>query len=153
MSYENLKELTKDEIKSFMNEPQPELTATETAKQNFVSRREFDVTLTYGFLDAPIVFPCKLMLDNDDKAARQAFFAQPDGDQERGSHMYNVDMMSRIIVGIPKGLPGFVAPESLSRLPGAIKSYFETGEPILIKIAAEFNDVYVKQTSPPEFFR
>ena len=131
-------------------------------KAAFMSISTFPVVLTYNFTDPATVirFKCKMALDSDDKEARQAFYMQPDGDIAAGQHAYYVDMLSRIIVARPEGLPGF--DDLLSGDPGsvkrsqiaeAIRTYFRTGEPILQKVAADAIEMYNKISQPVEFFR
>lgn len=117
------------------------------------------VSLTYHLTGEPlaIVFHCKLALDADDKAARQAFYAQPDGDVEAGAFAYHVDMLARIVQAVD-GLPGFgdVLDRNVSApnpIADAIREYFGTAEPILQKIAADAVELYNRNTQPAEFFR
>lgn len=132
------------------------------ARAAFVGITTAIVRLTYKFTETPtvIVFNCKMALDQDDKEARQAFYALPDGDQATGQHRYYVDFLSRIVTRRPEGLPGFdeLLPEldggvKRSDIANAVKAYFETGEPILKKIAADAVDQYNRITQPEEFFR
>lgn len=136
------------------------------ARAAFVGITTAIVRLTYKFTETPtvIVFNCKMALDQDDKEARQAFYALPDGDQAAGQHRYYVDFLSRIVTRRPEGLPGFdellpgsgpgtAAGVTMADVSNAIKAYFETGEPILKKIAADAVDQYNRITQPEEFFR
>ena len=121
-------------------------------RAEFIGLQQFDVTLNYGFLSEPIIFPCKIMLNADDRAARQAFYSKSQGDQAKGAFDFNVDFMLRCVVDNPKGLPGYVQVDR-PRVKENLAAYFSTGEPILQKIADDFGNVYTQQTTPPAFFR
>jgi hypothetical protein len=132
------------------------------ARAAFVSLANVPVKLTYRFdgMPAVIEFKCKMALDQDDKEARQAFYAKPDGDQAAGLHRYYVDFLSRIVTSRPNGLPGFdellpadAGAVKKSDIANAIKAYFETGEPILKKIAEDAVEMYNRISAPAEFFR
>jgi hypothetical protein len=129
-------------------------------KAGFVGITNVLVSLTYTFMQPPIEigFNCKMAMDQDDKAARQAFYSQPDGDIEAGQFRYNVDMLSRIVVARPVGLPGFKLdgdPGSIKKsdIAAAIQEYFSSGEPMLQKVAADAIERYSLITQPAEFFR
>lgn len=128
-------------------------------KAAFVGISQFPVSLTYLFTDPPtlIAFGCKMAMSDDDKAARQAFYSQSQGDIDAGSFAYHVDMLSRIVESV-EGLPGFNdlfdTPEiERPTMAEAIKAYFSTGEPLLRKIAADAIDRYNVVSQPAEFFR
>lgn len=132
-------------------------------KNDLTSIGFFLVELTYSHLPTPIAIKlkCKIALDEDDKAARQAFYSQADGDIEKGKFAYHVDMLSRIVMEKPEGLPGFddLMPDvreegrEYPTLAAAIIDYFSTGEPILRKIAGDALDRYNSVSQPDEFFR
>lgn len=138
--------------------------AKEQTKADFVSIDTIPIILTYEFGDSPTVikFKCNIAYTADDRAARQAYYALPDGDKDKGAFRFNVDMLSRIVSEIPEGLPGFEVRGSATATPeagqaasisAAIKEYFGTGEPILQKIAADAIDRYNVLSQPAEFFR
>lgn len=133
--------------------------AKEQTKADFVSIDTIPIILTYEFGDSPTVikFKCNIAYTADDRAARQAYYALPDGDKDKGAFRFNVDMLSRIVSEIPEGLPGFTrqgaTDQPLLTLADAIKAYFGTGEPILQKIAADAIDRYNVLSQPAEFFR
>lgn len=134
--------------------------AKEQTKADFVAINSIPVILTYQFGETPTIinFKCKIAYTADDRAARQAFFGLPDGDRSKGEFRFNVEMLSRIVTEVPDGLPGFIVPTSTELKPrealrAAINSYFETGEPILQKIAGDAIDRYNILSQPAEFFR
>lgn len=134
------------------------------AKAAFVSIGSYPVRLTYLFTDPATVieFTCKMAMSADDIAARQAFYALPAGDMEKGEFDYNVDMLTRIATDVV-GLPGFdwnsehEVVEGNTRRPRtlaeALKEYFASGEPILRKIAKDAVAQYNRIAEPQEFFR
>ena len=140
-------------------------TATAKAKTNgsakaaFLAIGNFLVTITYLFTDPETVIKlrCKMVMTADDKAARQAFYAQPDGDRDAGLYAYQVDMLGRILSDWPEGLPGFEVytgePFTPAAGRAAINEYFATGEPILRKIANDAIERYTVISQPAELFR
>lgn len=77
--------------------------------KSFLQTTDIIVPLTYTFTDPPtkIAFPCKLAMSADDEAARQAFYAQGQGEIDAGLHKYHLDFLGRVMTGPPEGLPGF----------------------------------------------
>ncbi len=124
---------------------------TQTKADFLAGLQNLQVELTYEFGPA-IIFPCKVAMNSDDIEARQAFYKQPEGDQETGRFNYHVDMLARIVVDGPEGLPGFPV-TGLTDLPAAIREYFGSGEDILRKIANDAIERYNVLTQPKEFFR
>lgn len=124
----------------------------------FFKMTEVEVPLTYNFTDPPtqIVFPCRLMLSDEDKDFRQAFYAQPEGDQANGLKDYQIEMLSRIVIREPFGLPGFskyYKDHVAEGVGAALRSYLAGPEPMKQKIAEDAIQVYTTRTQPPEFFR
>jgi hypothetical protein len=135
----------------------PDATAERDA---FLSPAEFDVTLTYEWTKDPIVFPCRQMLNTEEKEARLKFYAQPDEDQEAGKHSYHVEMLASILSGRPRGLPGYDAilestlgDEPKERLRDALRIYLKDPRPRAIQIAADAIERYARMSQPKEFFR
>lgn len=133
------------------------------AKAAFVGIGSYPVRLTYLFTEpkTSILFKCKMLLEADDVAARQAYYALPEGDMPAAQFAYEVDMLCRIVTDV-EGLPGFEFDGQRESVDGdkrrpqtladALKEYFETGEPLLRKIASEAVTMYNKVTQPQEFF-
>lgn len=138
-------------------------TATETKTdlsiiEKFLAQRDFELRLTFAFLPAPIVIPAVLILDDDAKAARQKFYAQPEQDQAAGVHAYHVEMLKHIVAGRPSGLPGFetLLPDDfvgIDHVREAIGKYFSAETDLSKMLAATIVDQYVRAVTPAEFFR
>jgi hypothetical protein len=131
--------------------------ATKPAKatQSFFDMDNIPVRLTYGFTDPAtvITFYCKLALADDDRDARQKFYAQPDAEQAAGLHAYYVDLLARITVRQPEGLPGFDFPAG-TEVAAAIREFFaDAGNAMKRKIVADAVEQYNRITVPAEFFR
>lgn len=138
--------------------------ANENAKEtDFMSLTEIEVSATYGFTEpkTKIVLFCKLALEIDDLSARQAFYTKPEADRAAGQHAYNVDLLSRVMVRKPEGLPGFddymenhfTEPEFGTKYQVAFVQYLSPATPMMIKIVGDLVDRYNAIIQPDEFFR
>jgi hypothetical protein len=58
--------------------------------------------------------------------------------------------MTRVVVGHPTGLPGYVQTDSIT---ASLAGYFNSGEPILRAIANDFGNTYTREVTPSELFR
>ncbi len=106
---------------------------------------ETPVTLTYAALGgAPITFYLRPWLLKDDEDARQAFFALTDDEQEKQRATHNVELLARLSVRPPTGLPNFT---------GDIRSYFGDGNPMKERVVADALRRYNLIVQPEEFFR
>lgn len=135
------------------------------AKVDFFNLERIPVTLTYQFTEPAtvITFFCKLALAADDIDARQKFYAQPLGDQEKGKHAYNVDLLCRITAAMPEGLPGFneqflkrenpPSPITLKFIIDELRAFLSEPTPMKIKVADDAIDRYNRIAMPAEFFR
>lgn len=125
--------------------------------EQFLTTNKVDVVLTYGFAPEPITFPSRIMLNDEETAARQAFYALPEEAKESGRHKYNVDLLASVLVSPPKGLPGFEAMQAAANanqdFRDLVKSYLMRGGPIAEMIAADWNEAFHRATRPAEFFR
>jgi len=128
----------------------------------FFGMTKIPVRLTYQFTDPAtvITFYCKMALADDDKAARQSFYSQPDADQARGLHAYYVDLLVRVTVAKPDGLPGFdeflqnyADKELPSELKKAMQEFFADASSMKVKVVADAIEQYNRITQPVEFFR
>lgn len=127
----------------------------------FLSTAKIEVILTYGFLKEPIVFPCRLLMNDDEKAARQNFYALPEADQKIGLHAFQLAMLAGLVTSRPTGLPGFdemIDPEnqkgvSIDTIRAALLEYFAEPDGISFKIVEEAVGRYNTLTAPREFFR
>jgi hypothetical protein len=124
----------------------------------FLNRSDLEVKLTYAFAPEPIVFPVRLMMNDDEINARQAFYAQPAAAQESGRHKYHVEMLCSILSGCPSGLPGFkelhsAAPPADASPEKVLKSYLMRGGNVAEMIANDAIELYNRMIKPAEFFR
>lgn len=127
----------------------------------FFAMDRIPVRLTYGFTDPPtvITFFCKLALTSEDEQARQAFYAQPEGDRVAGQHAYYVDLLCRVTTKRPDGLPGFEefyqSREGLTLevLRGALREYLSEPSEMKVKVVADAIEQYNRLSQPAEFFR
>jgi hypothetical protein len=116
--------------------------------------------LTYNFLPATIRFKMRMLLNAEEKNARQKHYAQPVEKQNATQHLYNVEMISTLTEEIPEGLPGFNAllmqtgaAGEKDRLKQALRDYFLRDAPVLVLIATDLMNDYTRRTQPDEFFR
>lgn len=123
---------------------------------NFLSTNKVDVVLTYGFAPEPITFPSRLILNADEKAARQAFYSLPDEAKESGRHKYNVELLASVLVEPPTGLPGFEAmatDRGGDNFQDLVRDYLMRGGHVAEIIAEDWNESYHRAIRPAEFFR
>lgn len=131
---------------------------------DFFALSTINVVLTYVFTEPPtaITFPTAVLLDADAIEARQAFYAKPDGDRVAGAHAYNVDMLARMIVARPVGLPGFDeflkergfdGPGPIDAIRDALREFLAEPSPMKRKVAVEAVERYSMIVQPNEFFR
>lgn len=135
-------------------------TETETmpAEPAIFTQPDVKVKLTFMFTDPPteIVWPSRLLLNQDELAARQAFYAQNETDQAAGRHRYNCELLGSILTGNPSGLPAFPKyssdPEARKK---AVRDYFGGADHngMKHKIATSLVNEYFGLTEPKEFFR
>lgn len=133
--------------------------------KDFFSLDKIPVSLTYLFTDPPtqITFFCKIALSADDEKARQAFYSQPSGEQEKGLHAYYVDLLARVTAAAPEGLPGFdevrggraVEPgtDNLDAIRDALRAFLAEPTDLKRKVVADAIELYNRIAQPVEFFR
>lgn len=129
---------------------------TPPAADPFLSLTKIPVVLTYHATTPPTVieFPCKLALNDDDVAARQAFYAQPDGDRKAGLYAYQCDFLCRVLNGSPK-LPGFedFQPNETSPVK-RLAAYLKENKTQMLEIVVDDAiEMYNRICRPAEFFR
>ncbi len=121
----------------------------------FLNRSELEVRLTYAFAPTAIVFPCRLILNDDELAARQAFYLKPEAEREAAEFAYHVEMLTSILSAKPSGLPGFdeLLAANGDKYKSTLKSYLNRGGPVAKMIAADAIELYNRMIKPAEFFR
>lgn len=138
------------------------MSETETKEQTFFDMDRIPVRLTYQFTDPAtvITFFCKMALSADDESARQAFYAQPKAEQDAGEHAYYVDLLSRVAVAKPDGLPGFDEFANDRFVKGTdetagelIKAFLSEPSDMKKKIVGDAITRYNRIIQPAEFFR
>lgn len=123
----------------------------------FLNLSDIEITLTYGFAPEPIVFPVRLMMNDDEIEARTKFYLQNDEAKDAGRHAYHVDLLCSILTGRPRGLPGFDGLIESAGSPAVgtdlLKGYLLRGGGVAEKIATDAIERYNRMTTPAEFFR
>jgi hypothetical protein len=120
--------------------------------------------LSYSYEpDQPTIFlPVQLLLNEDQIATRQKFYAQPAEDRKSQMHKYRVQMLGSLLSGPPVGLKLWkeFSDYHRSTSPNAtdgqiLEAYLLRGGPgsLSEKIADDGLDQYYKRTQPAEFFR
>lgn len=141
-----------------MSEATKEKKIYELHIDNFLSTNKVDVVLTYGFAPEPITFPSRLMLNTEEQAARQTFYALPDDAKENGRHKFHVELLASVLTDPPTGLPGFDAmaadPDNADAdFRDLVRSYLMRGGHVAETIAGDWNESYHRAVRPAEFFR
>lgn len=122
------------------------------------SLAEVPVTLTYAGLGlAPITFYMRPFLYREEQEMRQAHFALTDEQREKAQHKHNVELLSRLTVREPEGLPmngngnkAFL----MAKGPGdVLREMLEEDTPMKVKLVADALTRYYRVTQPAEFFR
>lgn len=122
---------------------------------------DFELPLSYAFADVKIVFPMRILMNQQEEAERQHHYSLPEKDQAEQLHAYNCGMLGGLLSGVPTGLPGFDAVLNSvkgagdfgAQLKQAVVKYFGKGTPMQKKIVTDAMNMYTRATSPREFFR
>ena len=117
-----------------------------TEQVNIFNLHEVPVTVTYSKLGAePITFYLRPCLVGDDQDERQAFLSLKDEEQAKARAPHYAEMLHRLSVRPPTGLP--------DDFTGDIRTYFNDGNPMKEKVAADVYNRYNLMTQPEELFR
>lgn len=133
----------------------PELETPAAKPGDFFTLAEIPLTLTYKFTnpETVILFPCKMALSDDDKEARQAFYAQSTKDQAAGQHKYYVELLGRILTG-PPTIPGVKFDDPIGGgWRAQVRTFFNDRSPMKEKVLNDAIDLYNRIAFPAEFFR
>lgn len=121
---------------------------------NFFDITEVEVPVTYPFLDGVVMrFYLRPILDKEEKAARQTFFAKTDADREKEQHDYTVKMLASLSTKLPENVPGLTRKAYGDEPKAAILRFFEDGNVMKQKLADDVLTIYFGQMQPKEFFR
>lgn len=126
----------------------------------------FDLTITLGYLAAPIIFPVRILQTVEEKEARQNFYAQKPGLIASGKHLYNCEVIAKLCTDAPRNLPHFeelynetagepgaAGNDPKSRLKKAIFDYFNRDSAFLVELADMVVNQHTRETQPGELFR
>lgn len=128
----------------------------------FLGRSEFNIELSYSYEpdQETIVLPVRLLMNEDEVATRQKFYAQPAAEREPQLHKYRVQMLASLLSGTPSGLKHWAEFADWIRTSKRnatdaeiLEAYLMRGGPMAIKIAEQGLDQYYNRTQPAEFFR
>lgn len=120
---------------------------------NFFDLNEIEVTVTYPFLkDKPMKFFLRMILDKEEKQARQAFFGLSEAEREAREHEYNVNLLASLSTKMPENVPTFGPYEDVEPAE-AIRHFFAGGNARKQKLVADVVTLYFSEVQPREFFR
>lgn len=117
------------------------------------SLAEIPVTLTYTGLGLPpITFYLRPFLHREEQDLRQAHFALTDKEREQAQHAHNIDLLCRLTVRAPEGLPGFSV-NGDKKAGDALRKLMAEDTPMKVKLVGDVMTRYYRVTQPAEFFR
>lgn len=130
------------------------------AIDSFLNISDFNLTLSYSLIpdQPPIVLPVRVLMNDDEIAMRQKFYAQPEGDRtEAKMFSYQVDLLCSILSGPPTGLKHFdeFAADTPATTPvgDILKAYLNRGGSFATMLVRDAIEQYYNRTKPAEFFR
>jgi hypothetical protein len=140
-------------------------TAADEATTVLFTVTEVKLGLTYDITEPPtnIWGRAKILLDDDDKAARQAFFALSEDERNKQQHGRNCEFLGSVLTTPLHGLPGFdevwkratATGDFRSSIKNAISIFFGGDDPNGMKkqIVEDLVNLYYVKTQAKEFFR
>lgn len=120
---------------------------------NLFDLDSIEIPLTYDFLAdlGAMIFFCRPLLINEEREARQAFYALPLEDRKAKQHEYNVELLASLCTKLPVNVPTF--PADAMDVKKAIVDFFTGENPMKKKVVEDALTIYFAKTQPLEFFR
>lgn len=112
---------------------------------------EIPVTLTYPSVGVTLKFFLRPCLVREEQQMREQFMTLKDDERAAKNHAHNVEMLARLMVREPDGVPSF--PNDGSELSRRVRTFFGDESAMKEKIAAEIMTLYYRVSQPLEFFR